>query len=326
MRPKVTIVIPVFNGANYLRDAIDSALSQTYQNVEILVINDGSNDDRETERIALSYGDNIRYFEKSNGGVASALNRAVVEMTGEYFSWLSHDDLYCIDKIEKEVIALNKFGRDDIVIYSDFSVFTTNTGTEVPVRMREVLPEHFRYWLTLESSLHGCTLLIPRTAFNKCGLFNECLRTTQDYDLWFRMAEQYRFIHVTDVLVRARSHSNQGSLNMPKLALAESSALHTNFVSNLTVEEIASAEGRPIGVAYLRIASSMWRRGFVEAGDIASRLARKNGVTEFRIYRMMSISIFQMLVIRYSRIILDSRIRLMLRGIWRRFNRGRLFL
>ncbi|MBO5570669.1 MAG: glycosyltransferase, partial [Clostridia bacterium] len=72
--PKVSIVIPVYNGANFLREAIDSALGQTYPNIEILVVNDGSDDGGETESIALSYGNQIRYFRKENGGVATALN------------------------------------------------------------------------------------------------------------------------------------------------------------------------------------------------------------------------------------------------------------
>ena len=88
---KVSIIIPVFNGANYLREAIDSALKQTYENIEVLVINDGSDDNGKTEAIARSYGDKLRYFHKENGGVASALNLGIKEMAGEYFSWLSHD-------------------------------------------------------------------------------------------------------------------------------------------------------------------------------------------------------------------------------------------
>ena len=71
---KISIIIPVYNGANYLRNAIDSALEQTYDNCEVLVINDGSSDDGATERIAAEYGERIRYFYKENGGVATALN------------------------------------------------------------------------------------------------------------------------------------------------------------------------------------------------------------------------------------------------------------
>ena len=68
-KPLVSIIIPVYNGANYLREAIESALGQTYGNCEVLVINDGSNDHGETEREALKFGDRIRYFKKENGGV-----------------------------------------------------------------------------------------------------------------------------------------------------------------------------------------------------------------------------------------------------------------
>jgi glycosyltransferase involved in cell wall biosynthesis len=78
--PKVSIVIPVYNGSNYLKEAIDSALGQTSKDVEIIVVNDGSNDGGQTEAIAKSYGDKIRYFYKENGGVASALNLGIKNM------------------------------------------------------------------------------------------------------------------------------------------------------------------------------------------------------------------------------------------------------
>ncbi|MEG2831455.1 MAG: glycosyltransferase family A protein, partial [Bacilli bacterium] len=71
---KVSIVIPVFNGSNYLKEAIDSALAQSYKNIEVIVVNDGSNDEGRTKDIAISYSNKIRYYEKENGGTSSALN------------------------------------------------------------------------------------------------------------------------------------------------------------------------------------------------------------------------------------------------------------
>ena len=100
--PKVSIIIPVYNGENYLAEAIESALAQSYDNLEVIVINDGSKDN--TEKIALSYGKKIKYFHKSNGGVSSALNLGIEKMTGDYFSWLSHDDLYYENKIDKQTL------------------------------------------------------------------------------------------------------------------------------------------------------------------------------------------------------------------------------
>ena len=106
--PLVSIIIPVYNGSNYLKKAIDSALNQTYSNIEIIVVNDGSTDEGKTEQIAKSYGSKIRYIKKENGGVSSALNEGIREMKGTYFSWLSHDDEYCADKIEKQIESLKK--------------------------------------------------------------------------------------------------------------------------------------------------------------------------------------------------------------------------
>lgn len=90
--PLVSIIIPVYNGANYMREAIDSAIAQTYCNIEILVINDGSTDNGKTEEIALSYGDKIRYFYKENGGVSSARNAGIEKSVGDYVMFVDGDD------------------------------------------------------------------------------------------------------------------------------------------------------------------------------------------------------------------------------------------
>ena len=118
-KPKITIAIPVYNGSNFMKVAIDSAIAQTYDNKEILVINDGSTDNGETEKIALSYGNKIRYIKKENGGVATALNLAIKEMKGEYLSWLSHDDMYKPFKLEKQVEVLNKLQDKNTIIFSN---------------------------------------------------------------------------------------------------------------------------------------------------------------------------------------------------------------
>ena len=117
MNYKVTIVIPVYNGSNFMKVAIDSAIAQTYDNKEILVINDGSTDNGETEKIALSYGNKIRYIKKENGGVATALNLAIKEMKGDYLSWLSHDDIYKPYKIEKQIETIKKLEDKTTILF-----------------------------------------------------------------------------------------------------------------------------------------------------------------------------------------------------------------
>lgn len=219
-QPLVSIIIPVYNGANYLGEAIDSALAQTYKNIEVLVVNDGSADDGATEEIAQFYGTRIRYFGKKNGGVASALNVGIREMKGEYFAWLSHDDVYLPVKIERQVQQLQQFGRD-VILYGDYN-FIDEASKHLSIkRISAPHPSEFHLSLLYSHPVHGCTLLIPRQFLLESGMFDETLRTIQDYDLWFRMAYKYEFIHIPEILINSRVHSEQGIRASRPLCLKE---------------------------------------------------------------------------------------------------------
>ncbi len=272
LTPLVSIVIPVYNGARYLGEAIRSALGQTYRNIEVVVVNDGSSDAGQTEAAALSFGDRIRYYYKPNGHVASALNFGIRHMRGEYFSWLSHDDLYGPNKIETQLGAAALLGPKTVV-YGDYQILDEATQVVTPVRLDHVAAERFRYWITLTSSLHGCTLLIPKVCLDACDPFNESLRTTQDYDMWFRMAKCCRFVHVPGIVVTSRHHAEQGTRALRDVAVTESDRLLTGFVSQLSRDELSVASGERLSTAYAKIASSMRRRGFAGASDTALNLA-----------------------------------------------------
>lgn len=204
--PLVSIVIPVYNGSNFMREAIDSALAQTYSNIEILVVNDGSTDD--TREIALSYGDKIRYFEKENGGVATALNLAIREMKGAYFSWLSHDDWYTPDKVEAEIEALRKSGNMDQVVSSDWDLVRYPSGEHQRVHADRFGKHLARtgWFATVMWLINGCALLIPKAYFDIYGGFDENLRTANDGEKWFQMFKNKKFVYVNKSLVRNRIH------------------------------------------------------------------------------------------------------------------------
>ena len=190
--PMVSIVIPVYNGSNYLRSAIDCALSQDYPNFEVIVVNDGSTDGGETDTIARSYGDRIRYFVKENGGVSSALNLALSVMEGEYFSWLSHDDLYTPNKLTNGISLLSKF-PDKIGKLISFSWGNYIDENGVVLRpfhkrleeCRPYSPEEMVEYMLRYGTMNGCCMLIPKEAFDACGDFEENLRYSQDTLMWF---------------------------------------------------------------------------------------------------------------------------------------------
>lgn len=211
--PKVSIIIPVYNGSDYLDKAIQSALNQSYQNVEIIVVNDGSNDGGKTAEIARSYGDKIRYIEKENGGVSSALNRGIEAMTGEYFSWLSHDDEYRDEKIEKQVDALRAFKNDRVIalcdtefIDEDSRVLDKTWGTP----KSGVYSNEQALLLMNKKSLSGISLLIPKAAFLECGEFDTSLRFTQDADMWKRIfLNGYSLLIDKTIYACSRLHGKQ---------------------------------------------------------------------------------------------------------------------
>ena len=216
-KPMVSIVIPVYNGANYVREAIDSALAQTYKNVEVIVVNDGSKDDGATERICLSYGNKIRYIQKENGGVSSALNMGIKNMKGEYFSWLSHDDKYEIDKIEKQISCLNECEDDICVLLCESKQIDSSSNVIKNALKKNRFPKCGMYSseqtlenLFLHGAFNGCALLIRKDVFEQCGLFNEKLRYCQDALMWYKIHLQgYKLAYSNDICVCNRIHNKQ---------------------------------------------------------------------------------------------------------------------
>lgn len=215
---KVSIIIPVYNGSNYVGEAIDSALAQTYKNKEIIVVNDGSNDKGATRDIVLSYGDKVKYYEKENGGVSTALNLGIEKMTGDYFSWLSHDDIYYPNKLERQMEEIKKY-NDNTILFSNVDMIDLDGKVfDTFLFDHELLNKKPDYAL-FRGMISGITLLIPKKAFEEFGLFNEKYRCVQDYLKWFEFTEKYNFVHIEDVLAASRVHPKQVTLTSPKMIM-----------------------------------------------------------------------------------------------------------
>lgn len=204
--PLISVVIPVYNGENYLREALDSVLAQTYTNYEIIVVDDGSTDN--TWNIIQSYGDKVRGFKKENGGVSTALNYAITQMKGEWFSWLSHDDLWLPEKLEKQVLWMEQHAGCGLY-YSGY--YTMNATTHIVTKFpcfQFKSGKDLRY-LVRDNYISGISVLIHRDCFSLCGKFCEKYRCVQDYDLWIRIALQYPISGQNELLAISRVHSAQ---------------------------------------------------------------------------------------------------------------------
>lgn len=240
MKPKVSIVIPVYNGENYIKQAIDSALNQTYNNIEIIVVNDGSTDN--TEKIVLEYGNKLKYYKKENGGVSTALNLGIEKMAGDYFSWLSHDDLYEKNKISMQIDEIRNYDQK-VILFSNYLVVDANGTTKNTIRLNHNELIKHQEKAVLNGMINGITLLIPKEAFMDCGNFKPELKCTQDYDLWFRMLlKGYHFCHMDSVLTKTREHSKQTSYTSP-LMVKEGNELWKRIVNTYPLKNQKKLSG-----------------------------------------------------------------------------------
>ena len=239
--PLVSIVIPVYNGANYVSEAIESALKQTYKNIEVIVVNDGSTDN--TEEIVKSYGNKVRYFYKENGGTSTALNLGIKNMRGEYFSWLSHDDMYYPKKIFYQIEELKKLENKDTIIMSDHDGINENYEkthkTNYMSHINDYPPRiNSNLHPVIYMQTHGCTLLISKKCFDKVGLFDEEVLVAQDFEFFYRIFKEFPHKLISKVLVTARdSHNRQGIRSKIKCSL-EYSNLLISIIESLSEDDI----------------------------------------------------------------------------------------
>lgn len=238
VNPLVSIIIPVYNGENYIKDAINSAINQTYKNIEIIVVDDGSRDN--TANIVKSFSERVIYIYKDNGGVASALNYAIRAARGDYISWLSHDDIYYTNKIEEEINELKNVD-EKTVIYSGFEL--VNERLELITTFENSSKTEYRrlnnnFYSILLSDIGGCTLLIPKKVFDDVGFFDEKLLCVQDYEFWFRMFRYgYKVKYIPKVLLQYRMHGKQDSNSKKDFLRNEGNEVWINMLKNINDNE-----------------------------------------------------------------------------------------
>jgi teichuronic acid biosynthesis glycosyltransferase TuaG len=209
LNPKVSIIIPFFN-CQYVNQAIESALNQTYQNIEVIVVNDGSPQYVEKVKAYINSNSKFRYVEKGNGGTASALNLGIRNMQGEYFAWLSSDDLFMKDKIEKQLYFMEANGFK--FSYTNYSIINER-GVIIKERAGVIHPSRKALigQLLKGCSINGCTVMMSREVINRIGLFDESLVCAQDYDYWLRAIQHNPFGSLNEPLTLYRVHSQMGS-------------------------------------------------------------------------------------------------------------------
>ena len=246
--------------------------------IDEIVINDGSKDDGATEKIALSYGDKIKYIAKKNVGVSSALNQGISEMTGEYFSWLSHDDLYTPDKIKNQVSHITEENKDCIFMCGT-SFVDKDTNPLQRKRWHKfkdgyITHKEMLYQLFSGCSISGCALLIPKKHFDKLGVFSEELKYMQDTEMWYRfLFGGVDFVcNTAEAGVLSRVHENQTTVTGKHLLMADYDIAETKIVKKLTEMDNEDSE------LLKNFMFSCCRRNSSKARKLAYYESKKKGI------------------------------------------------
>ncbi|MFD2682732.1 glycosyltransferase [Bacillus seohaeanensis] len=203
---KVSIIIPFYN-CPFVDQAIKSALNQTYKNIEVIVVDDGST--QHMEKIE-PFKNRIRYIRKANGGTASALNTGIRHATGKYFAWLSSDDMFVTNKIERQLAFMKQVGA--LVSYTAFTTIDANNKAINQIHSRSMSRSRLIKLLLTGCPINGCTVMADMDLIEKAGMFDESFKYAQDYEMWCRLTLHTSIFYLDELLVLYRVHNSMGSV------------------------------------------------------------------------------------------------------------------
>jgi len=238
---KVSIIIPVYNAEKYLEESLNSALNQTYQDLEIIAVDDGSTDN--SPKILKKYSDKIRIITKKNGGTASALNVGINKATGDWIKWLSADDVLYPNAVEELILEAEKLqNKKNTILYSNHDRIDSsgkvikqfieqNCNDMNPFDVNVILLDHFIG--------NATTSLIHKSLFDKYGYFDEKIGYQEDYELWLRFCLQFncRLHLVPKILAKYRIHERQLTITMVDKNLENKEKIRKLVLRRLSQEE-----------------------------------------------------------------------------------------
>ena len=216
--PTISVIIPAYNRAVFLKEALESVFAQTYTNYEVIVIDDGSTDNTEDVVSKLlaeqpETADKVRYIKQANAGVSAARNHGIFEASGEWIAFLDSDDLWFPEKLEKQMAFLDEHPTAGAVCgltyhYQDGQIQKNKDGMILyhphPLdRATSVLP--FELFAT-QYYVDTCSVLVRKTVLYKAGLFECGIKIGEDFCLWVKIAKFTEFWFLSDVLGYRRNH------------------------------------------------------------------------------------------------------------------------
>ncbi len=208
--PLVSVILPVYNAQDYLKESIDCILNQSYTNFEFIIINDGSKDD--SEKIILSYADpRIKYYYHENKGLGATLNIGLGLCKGKYIARQDQDDISNVDRFKKEVEYLEKY-PNIFLLGTRAKIFKDNSDY-INYHIHATHPADLKFDLLFDNPFVHSSVMFRKSAIEKIGNYNSDRNLYEDFDLWSRFSEIGDVANLPEVLVNYRDHDKGLSKN-----------------------------------------------------------------------------------------------------------------
>jgi len=199
----VSVIITTFNRRSYVKAAVESVLAQDYADMEIIVVDDGSDDGSQEELAGLP----VRYVRKENGGISSARNAGIVLAQGDYIAFLDVDDLWKADKLSTQMSRMRE--ADALISYTDEVWIRNGRRVNQGKRHRKYSGMIYEHCLPL-CIISPSSVVIHRSVFKDVGTFNESMPVCEDYDLWLRIACRYPVLFIPKpLIIKHGGHEDQ---------------------------------------------------------------------------------------------------------------------
>ncbi len=264
--PKVSILMPAYNGERYLRKAVESILGQTFTDFEFIIVDDGSTD--KTSLILASFADPriLLLRNRANEGIVASLNRGLAVARGEYLARQDADDISLPKRLEKQVEFLDSH-RDVGLLGTAYSVINQQG---VPIRHIAVRTEtrDIQGHLLYENCFCHGAVMCRRSCLEAVGNYRDDLFPAEDYDLWLRISEHFHVANLSDALYQWRQgnasvSATHGASQQERVLHAIEGALARRTA---TRPQVGLASGQALAQGYLFLATGQWALGALGAG------------------------------------------------------------
>lgn len=277
MASLVSVVIPTYNRAHLLSEALDSVFAQTYKDYEVILIDDGSSDGTEA-LIQKQYAGRLRYVKQKNAGISGARNRGIALAAGKYIAFLDSDDRWLPEKLGKQFSYMEAHPKTGLLCtkLARYEIGGDGKNEICPAGF----PKHFSELLEGPNFIPTTTTMVRKECFEKVGVFDPNLPVAEDWDLWIRIGKVYEMHCLEDVLAEHRDHPQKTTKDLTKVYdgfwrfYAKNLSLHREYIRDLkTYKRRAAAFRYLLGTSLLK--QGKRRRAL---GNIAGAVAMDPGV------------------------------------------------